>query len=82
MNPLILNGKLFKNIAETYKSDDGKIYATPLTFTVPIVIGYKDDLDKLNSLSVLPHWLRISKKITRKVKTLYTATVYFLSSAI
>ncbi len=51
MNPLISDGKLFKNIAETYKSDDGKSYATPLTFTVPIVIGYKDDLDKLNSLS-------------------------------
>ena len=51
MNPLISDGKLFKNIAETYKSDDGKIYASPLTFTVPIVIGYKDDLDKLNSLS-------------------------------
>ena len=51
MNPLISDGKLFENIAETYKSDDGKIYAAPLTFTVPIVIGYKDDLDKLNSLS-------------------------------
>ena len=25
MNPLISDGKLFKNIAETYKSDDGKI---------------------------------------------------------
>lgn len=51
MNPLISDGKLFTKIAETYKSDDGKIYAAPMTFTVPIVIGYKDDLDKLNSLS-------------------------------
>ncbi len=51
MNPLISDGKLFTNIAETYKSDDGKIYAAPMTFTVPIVIGYKDDLDKLNSLA-------------------------------
>ena len=51
VNPLISDGKLFDKIAQTYKGDDGKIYAVPMTFKVPIVIGRKSDLDKLNSLS-------------------------------
>lgn len=51
VNPLISDGKLFDKIAQTYKGDDGKIYAVPMTFKVPIVIGCKSDLDKLNSLS-------------------------------
>lgn len=51
VNPMISDGKLFTKVAETYKSTDGKIYAAPLTFSMPIVIGYKDDLDQLNSLS-------------------------------
>ena len=50
VNPLISDGKLFDKIAQTYKGDDGKIYAVPMTFKVPIVIGRKSDLDKLNSL--------------------------------
>lgn len=48
MNPLISDGKLFDKIAQTYKGDDGKIYAVPMTFQVPIVIGRKSDLEKLN----------------------------------
>lgn len=51
VNPLISDGKLFEKIAQTYKSDDGKIYAVPMTFKVPIVIGKKSDLDKINSLA-------------------------------
>lgn len=51
VNPMISDGKVFEKIAQTYQSDDGKIYATPLVFKVPIVIGYKNDLDQLNSLS-------------------------------
>ena len=51
MNPLISDGKLFDKIAQTYKGDDGKIYAVPMTFQVPIVIGRKSDLEKLNNLS-------------------------------
>ena len=51
VNPLISDGKLFDKIAQTYKGDDGKIYAVPMTFQVPIVIGRKSDLDKLNNLS-------------------------------
>ena len=51
VNPLISDGKLFDKIAQTYKGDDGKIYAVPMIFKVPIVIGRKSDLDKLNNLS-------------------------------
>ena len=32
VNPLISDGKLFDKIAQTYKGDDGKIYAVPMTF--------------------------------------------------
>lgn len=48
---LISDGKLFETVANTYKSDDGKLCAIPMNFTVPVVIGTKDTLDKLNSLS-------------------------------
>ena len=49
--PMIAEGKLFENIANTYKSDNGKLYAIPTQFRVPVLIGKKSMLDQINSLS-------------------------------
>lgn len=49
--PLISDGKLFENIINTYKTDDGKLYAVPTKFKVPVMIGKKAMLDQINSLS-------------------------------
>ncbi|MGN0203183.1 MAG: ABC transporter substrate-binding protein [Coprococcus sp.] len=49
--PMISEGKLFENIANTYQTDDGKLYAIPTKFRVPVLIGKKSMLDQINSLS-------------------------------
>lgn len=44
------NTKLIEPVASSYKKDD-KLYAIPSRFKVPMLLGEKDLLDKLNSLS-------------------------------
>lgn len=51
IDPLLADGKLFENVATTYKLDDGKIYAIPTCFKMPVVVGKKATLDQINSLA-------------------------------
>ncbi len=51
IQPMIDNGELFENMAKTYQTEDGKIYAVPAGFTVPAIIGSSEILDQINSLS-------------------------------
>ena len=51
--PMITEGKLFENIANTYQEEAGKLYAIPTKFKMPVIIGKKDMLDRINSLSDL-----------------------------
>ncbi len=51
VQPMIDSGELFPDIAGTYTAEDGAIYAVPLTFTVPAIVGDADILSQINSLS-------------------------------
>jgi|GEM_PF-1138054 len=53
VQPLIDSGKLFKNQASAYKQKDGSIPAVPMTFTYPMIIGDKDYISKISSISDL-----------------------------
>ncbi|MCC8151297.1 MAG: extracellular solute-binding protein [Lachnospiraceae bacterium] len=51
VQPMIDSGALFPNIAGTYTEDDGAIYAVPLTFSVPALVGETEIVNEINSLS-------------------------------
>ena len=43
---------LFDNVARTYETD-GKLYAIPAAFTMPVIIGRQEMLDQINSIEDL-----------------------------
>ncbi|MCD8231719.1 MAG: extracellular solute-binding protein [Clostridiales bacterium] len=51
VQPMLDNSELFENIAKTYQTEDGEIYAVPMGFSVPAIVGSSDILDQINSLS-------------------------------
>lgn len=44
---------ILKNIMDPYIDDDGTIYYMPLKFAIPMIMGWKEDIEKITDLSTL-----------------------------
>lgn len=56
-DPMISEGTLKKKIAESYREADGKIYAMPMRYGIPLLFGSQELLDAADSLTTLEAWL-------------------------
>lgn len=57
LDPMISDGTLKKEIAECYRGDDGKIYAMPVRYGLPLLFGSQELLDVAESLEAMENWL-------------------------
>lgn len=46
-------GLLLQNVVAPFQTEDGKLYALPARFSVPVIVGEKGDLDGIDSLASL-----------------------------
>lgn len=70
--PLKDSGELLPNITDPYYTD-GKVYAMPLRFKLPIIYGSKDAVDSANSLRELAEYARSNKEIPLLAPSNYRA---------
>ena len=55
LRPMIEDGTLYKNIMDNY-NQEGKIYRVPARFSVSMLFGNTEDINKLNSLDALAEY--------------------------
>jgi hypothetical protein len=55
LQPMIKDGTLYKNIMDNY-DQEGKIYRVPARFSVSMLFGNTEDIDKLSSLEALAEY--------------------------
>lgn len=77
---LTKDGKVFEKVINTY-SKDGKVYAVPTSFSVPMIVGHKEDLDKITDMESLTAFAKEISEGERS-KTTRLMNEYEISSLI
>ena len=76
-NPLKASGELLPNITDPYDSD-GKVYAMPLRFKLPVIYGALDAVNAANSIKELAEYARNNKEIPLFAPSNYRALAAWL----
>ena len=53
---------LLENIYKPYQREDGSVYAMPVKFTIPMMAGHQEDLDKIQDLQTLADVIEENKE--------------------
>lgn len=72
LKPLTDSGAVLSNISSTYRQEDGKVYAVPAQFRVPLLHSSDEAMNSISSLPTMVDWLEENSGSFRFPSSLYT----------